>query len=185
MVHPWVAGSQSAQTPQPPRCRPPHAGWGYVASAAALRAATEQGHPSGDGLWLVDTRTGASHLLVSLAQLFAATFTGAFLRFPHCIDVMDAHGVAMQGDEQKGFPSRGRVHVLSCCHVRTCTGILKTSCNFWKVPTSSVLFTPWPPRGERGMSRLPVIWSSACSKTFHRIWSLCHAQVTCQEPRIP
>jgi hypothetical protein len=53
------------------------AGWGYAGGVAALRAATAVKHPADDGLWLIDTQSGASRLLVSLQALFQATFSGA------------------------------------------------------------------------------------------------------------
>ncbi len=46
----------------------------------ALQAATAAPHPADDGLWLMDTRSGASRLLVSLRQLFDVTFLGAAAR---------------------------------------------------------------------------------------------------------
>ena len=56
---------------------PAPTGFGYAATPAALNLAIRAGHPPDEGLWLQDTSTGASRLLLSLKQLFTATFEGA------------------------------------------------------------------------------------------------------------
>lgn len=58
------------------------AGYGYAASEAAVGAATAAGHPPDEGLWLLDSATGASRLLLSLKQLYTVTFEGACALLP-------------------------------------------------------------------------------------------------------
>jgi len=88
------------------------AGWGYAASAAALRAATAAPHPATDGLWLMDTRSGSARLLVSLQQLFQATFSGAVLL-----------GACESGQERCACITAGLLSDPCCRMFSNCSGI--------------------------------------------------------------
>lgn len=65
-------------------------GYGYAASEAAVGLATRAGHPPDEGLWLLDTATGASRLLLSLKQLYMVTFQGACALLPMLSAVLDS-----------------------------------------------------------------------------------------------
>jgi hypothetical protein len=98
------------------------AGWGYAGGVAALRAATAVKHPTDDGLWLIDTQSGASRLLVSLQALFQATFSGAQPR-PRVL--LRSRGLVLHVTCTRRV-SLQRLHERPCTHhaeLRAATGL--------------------------------------------------------------